>query len=166
MTTVAFDGRFFVADGRSTTGGLITGTRAKKIYLIDAIIGGEETQVIFAGAGRYERITSVKRWLESGGDPFDMSEEAAVPKVNENEFEGLLLTREGALYCLEDGLIPMECEYPTNLGSGGPLAQAAMIAGKNAIEAVQVACEIDTGSGGELTVFDTEAWAFLVPSED
>jgi ATP-dependent protease HslVU (ClpYQ) peptidase subunit len=165
MTTLAFDGRYIAADGRCTSGSMIVGKNAKKLILIHGIVRGEETEMVLAGAGSFEGITIIKNWLESGGDFFSQDPEATIPDVKECGVEGFVVTKAGELFGWEPGLVPLDQEVPAMGGSGGPFAMAAMVAGKNAVGAVHVAMELDIGSGGQVTCFDTHAWAFIDPND-
>lgn len=165
MTTLAFDGRYIAADGRCTAGSMIVGKKAKKLHLIKGIVRGEETEMVLAGAGSFEGITIVKNWLESGGDFFSQDPESTIPEVKEESIEGFVVTKSGELFAWEHGLVAMDQEVPTMGGSGGVFAMAAMHSGKNAVGAVHVAMDLDIGSGGEVTCFDTLAWKFIDPND-
>lgn len=160
MTTIAFDGRYMVSDGRSTSGNMITGQSVQKVFHIDGIAKGKEARMILAGAGTFEKIYVIKGWLESGADPFSTAPEHTVPLLESMDFEGMLFIQDLGLFDLETGLIPMPAEGFGFGGSGGCFAYTAMKMGKSAEEAVKVAMEIDIGSGGNLTIFDTVEWRF------
>lgn len=157
MTTIAYDGRYVVADGRSTVGNLVTGKKARKIWVIDLTINGLTEKAIFAGAGSYQSINMVRSHLER--EDFLMAE--VVPELEPGSFSGMVVLQDGRCYVLEDRLVPMEQEYPTALGSGTDYAMAAMALGKSAVEAVRVACDLDVYSGGELMVVDIDSLRFI-----
>lgn len=156
MTTIAYDGRYVVADGRSTIGNLVTGKKARKIWVIDLMVNGLQEKAIFAGAGSYQSINMVRSHLER--EDFLMAE--VVPELEPGSFSGMVVLQDGRCYILEDRLVPMEQEYPAALGSGTDYAMAAMALGKTAIEAVKVACDLDVYSGGELMVVDIDSLSF------
>lgn len=157
MTTVAYDGRFLAADGRSTIGNLISGKAVKKIFPLTIIANGAEVQGVLAGAGSFQTLTIVKNHLERN----DLFESELIPEIDPGSFQGLLVLETGEVYDLEDKLVPLPAEIPVAVGSGTDYAMAAMVVGKSAVAAVEVACELDVYSGGKISVFDTETWAFV-----
>lgn len=150
MTTIAYDGRYVVADGRSTVGNLVTGKKARKIWIVDLTINGLTEKAVFAGAGSYQSINMVRSHLERE----DFLEAEAVPELEPGSFSGIVVLQDGRCFVLEDRLVPMEQEWPVAIGSGTDYAMAAMTMGKTAIEAVDLACELDVYSGGELMMVD------------
>lgn len=164
MTTLAFDGRYAATDGRSTCGMTITGKQVKKLFLIDGVLEGEQTQFLYMGAGSYAMLMLVKKWLEEGGDVFSKDPEQAFPQLEPESFEGIIITREGEAFELETSMVSMPVEIPVGGGSGFPFALTAMHMGQNAVQAVYTATELDCGSGGKITAFDVEAWEFIDPS--
>lgn len=157
MTTIAYDGHYVVADGRSTVGNLVTGKRARKVWIIDMMINGLQEKAIFAGAGSYQSINMVRSHLERE----DFLQAEVVPELEPGSFSGMVVLGDGRCYILEDRLVPMEQEYPTAIGSGTDYAMAAMSLGKTAIEAVELACELDVYTGGELMVADINKMVVL-----
>jgi hypothetical protein len=96
---------------------------------------------LFGAAGYLSEAMAVVEWLNQGGDK---------PKVTADKFHAILI-REGALFMLEDNLIPVKHENPFfAVGSGRDFAVAAMFLGKSAAEAVRVAHEFDTDTGPEV----------------
>ena len=161
MTTIAFDGRYISTDGRATAGNMIIGKVAKKLFEFEGTVGGVKRRVVFAGAGLYESINLVQGWLEGGGDVMSIDKDDEFPSIEKETFQGILISDDGQHIALEDGLIGMLSESPMIAGSGGPFAVAAMMCGKRADEAVKIACEIDTGSGGKIVCFDTQEWKWV-----
>lgn len=157
MTTVAYDGRFLAADGRSTVGNMISGKAVKKIFPMTIIANGAEVQGVLAGAGSFQTVNIVKSHLERN----DLFESELIPEIEPGSFQGLLILETGEVYDLEDKLIPLPAEIPVAIGSGTDYAMTAMVVGKSAVAAVEVACELDVYSGGKISVFDTETWAFV-----
>ena len=165
MTTIVFDGRYIAADGRCTNGSMIVGKRAKKLHLVRGLVRGQEEEMVLAGAGNFEGLTLVLNWLEQGGDFFSKDPESTIPAVKDGEIEGFVVTKSGECFAFESGLVGLEQEVPAMGGSGGVFAMAAMLAGKNAVGAVHVAMQLDIGSGGEVSCFDTQKWAFIDPND-
>lgn len=164
MTTIAFDGRYLAADGRACLATTITGKRVQKIWEFEAVLRGEKTRVVYAGAGRFETIMLIKEWLSTGHDPFDaFNPEAIVPEVDSGDFEAFFITKDGRMFQVEGSLLPFEVESPMTLGSGGLPALGAMSAGKNSVESIYLAMEVDAGTGGQVRAFDTLNWEWIEP---
>lgn len=157
MTTIAFDGRFLASDGRATAGGMITGKQVQKIFPLNLIANGTNVRGVFAGAGCFETLMLVKNHLEAN----DLFESELVPEIEPESFGGLVVLETGEVYCLEQKLVPMPHEVPCSIGSGSPFAMAAMVSGKAAPAAVDVAKDLDCYSGGKTQVFDLYTWSFL-----
>lgn len=135
MTTIATDGRMMVADGLSTSSGIVISECAVKMHQL-------EDGRVFGGCGYYHEVMSVVRWLEAG-EPDER------PTVDQ-DFMGLLLSDDGA-ELIEHGMARQRCVMPVAIGSGRDIAIGAMMAGKGPIEAVKLACERDVYSGGQIT---------------
>lgn len=164
MTTVAFDGRFLVSDGRSIMGSMISGSKTKKIFLIEnAVFEGVKQQLVYTGAGVFEKVLLVKKWLEEGNDMTGSLEDQILPAVAGDEFEGLFITQDGRIFTIESGLIPLELADGRliAIGSGTTFAYTALLCGKTAVQAIEMACDLDMGTGGELRCFDTVHWKFI-----
>lgn len=165
MTTLAFDGRYAAVDGRSTCSNIITAKSIKKLFLIKGVINGEETEFLYMGAGSYAMVNMVKNWLEQGNDPFSQDPEQTVPEIEADSWEGMIITKDQEAFDFETSMIPMMAEAPCGGGSGFTFALTAMHLGQNAVQAVYTAMELDCGSGGKVTAFDTETWQFIQPGD-
>lgn len=157
MTTVAYDGRFLAADGRSTAGGMVTGKNVQKLFMLDLTANGTVVRGVFGGAGCFEVLLLVKQYLENN----DLFEAELVPEIEPETFQGLIVLETGEVYGLEHKLVPMPQETPCSIGSGSPFALAAMASGKSASAAIEVAKQLDCYSGGNTRVFDTVGWNFV-----
>lgn len=157
MTTIAFDGRFLASDGRATAGGMITNKNTQKIFPIKMSANGLEVNGLLAGAGSFEAICLIKKHLET----YDLFDAELIPELGPEYADALVILETGEVYTLERKLVPMTQEVPCSIGSGSPYAMAAMIAGKSAPAAVEVAKELDCYSGGLVRVFDVLAWDFV-----
>lgn len=169
MTTIAFDGRYLAADGRMTRSEIICSSNVKKSRLITAIIRGEEQEVLVFGAGSWNGIYAVMEWMKQN-DVFDIDPELMRPAFPDDgdgpsRQDVSFITRDGELYSLDAQSRPAPYEAPYADGSGFPFAQMALTLGQNAVEAVRSAIKMDTNSGGEITCFDTEAWAWVDPND-
>lgn len=137
MTTIVADARagVMVSDSKCTGNG--SWVPLTKVFRVNGDLFG------FAG-GVNEREKWLK-WHRNG-------RKGVRPKLE--SFEGLLLKPDGTLYELcPDGLEMLIERGFHAVGSGGPAALGAMLAGKDAKAAVEIACLIDTHSGGEIRVF-------------
>lgn len=135
MTTIFADAKtgVMVCDSKMTIGcEWITTT--KVVRLGDELIG-------FAGYA-----TESERWLAwyRGG------QHGPTPKVANSN--ALILSPSG-LRVLDStgGYIQIERGF-MGVGSGGPCATAAFMAGANPLQSVQIACNIDANSGGAIYV--------------
>lgn len=164
MTTIAFDGRYLAADGRMTRGGVICSAEVKKTRVIQAIIRGEEAEVIVSGAGSWNNIYAVIEWMKEN-DVFDTSADLQRPVFPDYgdqpgyaDHDVFFITQDGELYCLDAFCRPSPYPAPFAEGSGFPFAMTGLSLGQSAVEAIRTAMKLDTGTGGQITVFDTEEW--------
>lgn len=129
MTTITFDGKTLAADTLVTSGSLAFGHMTK----IHKLKGGGHVAMCGALAVAPEVIA----WLE-GGDKPTLSEE--------EEFGGLFVDKRGNAFEISGNLRLHPACVPWAGGSGEHIAMAAMLCGKDAFEAVEVACKLDTKS--------------------
>jgi len=145
MTTIAWDGKTLAADKRATHGGLIF--TVTKIFRIRGYLVG--------ASGDFDRIMETIAWFSDGADP------AKVPphSRSNDEYVGMLVIGPGGLIeKYERGPLPYRIESKLHaIGSGRDFAMAAMYLGKTAIEAVEVATALDTGTGNGVDTLMLEA---------
>ena len=99
-------------------------------------------------AGNVKEGHAWLKWYASG-------KRGARPKLE--SFVALILRADGVYEACSDGLeMRVERGYH-GVGSGGPCAIAAYKAGVDPKRAVEIACEIDNGSGGEVIVHELKA---------
>lgn len=147
MTTIAYDGRYIAADGRSTIGSLIVSDIVDKFYVrgnrIFALCGSSEFIPVFVDEFvAYKEVSHTH--ANEGGFLF---EEGKVFSVFIDEDTKLFRKN------ITDGEIWAE-------GSGRDFALAAMDLGKSAIDAVRYAATRNTGTGGAIRCFDTKTGKF------
>ncbi len=138
MTTIVADARvgLMVSDSKCTGNG--SWVPMTKIFRVNGDLFG------FAG-GVNEREKWLK-WHRAGRKG---------PRPKLESFEGLLLKQDGTLYELcSDGLEMLIERGFHAVGSGGPAALGAMLSGKHAKEAVEIACLIDPHTAGDVCVFN------------
>ncbi len=163
MTTVAFDGRYMVSEGRSTTGdGFICGREEQKVFPLTINLGGKEVEAVVGISGNAITIQSFIRFLESGGDMLDRESGFSLfgdhPDPEHASIGVIMVTRDGEVSSINESLVPFPTEFPLSAGSGTPFATTAMSCGMNAVQAVYKAMEFDAYSGGKVRAFDTETW--------
>lgn len=122
-------------DGLTVSGSIIFGRNAQKVHqLPDGRIVG------IAGCANY--VEPFLEWLSGNGDPPDIGD----------DFEALVLNTDGTVISFDHKCRPLIEELPTASGSGREIALGAMVFGASPEEAVKVACERDTNTGGRITV--------------
>jgi hypothetical protein len=81
------------------------------------------------------------RWINS---------EAGDADIREDGFEALVLNLDGTIDWFGKDLEPLRYFAPMTIGSGGAMALGAMLAGKSPKQAVEIACQRDIKSGGDI----------------
>lgn len=141
MTTIAADARkgCMACDSMTSTGD--SWWPSTKVYRVpDALIGG---------AGEAAAVRQFVSWYADG-------QRSPRPKIADT-FCALVLTKEGLFYWASN-LVPEPIERGFHaIGSGGNAALGALLAGAAVQKAVQIACEVDTSSGGEVFVHRLKA---------
>lgn len=139
MTTIAFDGQVVACDSRQTMGDVIFSDTAIKGKRLDdgTIIATCGDATCFAPAVAYVEGGCTDKALISG------------------DFDGsfLVVRPDGTAALHYKNGMSCDVKPPCAIGSGGPLAMAAMKAGNNAAQAVHVACQLDVYSGGTIHAF-------------
>lgn len=77
------------------------------------------------------------------------------PKLE--SFVALSLRKEGLYELCNDGLELLVERGFLGVGSGGPCATAAFMAGASPVRAVEIACLVDLGSGGDVVLHKLKA---------
>lgn len=130
MTTIAYRRGVLAADSQITSGDLRAG-RARKI--------GRHLDVLAAWAGKVHDGQPFLRWVEGGmeGEPPEM----------EHATGALFFPKEEVVLFHSGG---SESRYVDTfgMGTGGEIAQGAMLAGATPFEAVKAAIKLDIYSGG------------------
>lgn len=136
MTTVFADSRagLMVCDSKCTSDSVwYPMTKVQRI-------GGELVGI----AGNVKEAQAWLKWYERGS-------RGARPKAE--SFSALVLRKDGKLYEVTSDGLDMEVERGYHgIGSGGGYAVAAYMAGADARRAVEIACLVDTNSGGDIVV--------------
>lgn len=138
MTTIAADARAGVMVSESKCSDGNVWVPMTKVFRIGGGLFG------FAGT-----VVDRERWLKWHRN----GRKGARPKMD--DFIALHLREDGQLYEISsDGLEMLIERGFTAIGSGAKAAIAAMILGHDAKAAVEVACLVDAGSGGDIRVFE------------
>lgn len=130
MTTIAFDGKTLATDSLITSGTLAFG-KSKKLYKLK---DGRHVAL----CGTVSLVPEILAWLNGEGDIPEPIEEEAVG--------GLLVDKEGNAFEISRSMRLFPACVPWAGGSGENIAMTAMYLGKTAVEAVAVACKLDTKS--------------------
>lgn len=146
MTIVVWDGRTLAADKRATYSGL-----ARTVTKIRRTHKGE----LLAFSGDFDMGMALVQWYEGDG--------CAERYPNNKNNDGVVKTQlmvirlDGTVCYYEREPIPMVfTDKQTAMGSGRDYAIAAMHLGCNAIQAVQVACDLDIYCGNGIDTLDLE----------
>lgn len=144
MTTIAFDGRTLAVDRASWKANYVWNETTKlflvkphsdvwRRFSIKKIPDGAQDDIqtiAWAAAGEAEDVPIIITWMRESGDPPSLGKEA----------RGLILdTYFGGIYSLTSRLTlePFE-RMPVADGGGFEIALGAMLAGKTAIEAIEI----------------------------
>jgi ATP-dependent protease HslVU (ClpYQ) peptidase subunit len=133
VTTIAYKAGTLAADSRVTTGDTIISDKHLKVHRL-------RDGRLVAWAGSVEDSERLLSALRAGTD---------LPQLG--DIEALIVSPDGSVHLYEGNLLVKQKLQPHYaLGSGGSLALAAMDAKATAPEAVRIAINRDTGSGGRV----------------
>lgn len=143
MTVIAWDGRLLAADKRAVDGGGI----ARTVTKIERY-----RKHLLAITGSWDVGCEIREWWKTGADP------AKFPaKARENEASLIVIAHDGGIYTYASGPYPLHIEQQRcAFGSGRDFAEAAMYCGKNAAQAVEIACLFQSDCGNGLSVLELE----------
>lgn len=131
MTTIAYDGKTLAVDSLVTSGTLAFGTCQKLFKLKNGSYA--------AIAGSVSLIPEILSWLQGGPRPVLEEDDA---------LNGIVVDTKGHALEFGNELRLFPACVPWGGGSGGYTAMVAMRCGKSAVEAVEVACEMDVTTRG------------------
>jgi len=136
MTTVAFDGDTLATDSRCV--GDYIDDNVKKLFLVG--------ETFYAVAGSLTEVLAFINWRES----VHIDSEKTNEKPNIQSDISVIEVVGGDVFFWEKNCVHVPCSVPIAIGSGASFAMAAMLCGKTAIEAVEIAKKLDENSGGEV----------------
>ncbi len=154
MTTIAWDGKTLAADSQATANDLVCSLHEQKIYT-----PGDGVTWTVAGTP----VVAIGCAGDCGAE-FELQDKLAEGLTYATEFSAafcfyaIAVIGHGRAYLIgkaEDATratMSPQVE-PHALGSGSAVARAAMKCGKNAVEAVGVAIELDVYSGGGVQAY-------------
>jgi hypothetical protein len=139
VTTIAYKDGVLAGDTLADRGGLA--------HLVDSKVFALADGRLFGGCGSFGQVLAVKTWLDGGEKP-------AV-----DDFSGIVVELDGSARILESSLQFVPVPFPWfAIGSGRDFAIAAMHLGRTALQAVELAAEYDTYTGGQILMVDLP-WA-------
>lgn len=145
MTTIAWDGRYLAADALSQSGSYRNPEPIQKLRLIDGVAYG-----ITGYAAWFDAWIE---WHRSGSDP------ATRPLTTESPGQtgNFIVVKGGVcMVCRHEMPYFLQAPQPDAWGSGYAYAIGAMLSGKDAREAVEIAAVADINTGGKVTWIDTK----------
>lgn len=140
MTVIAWDGKHLAADKRGCSGTAIrTVTKIKKV---DGVLVGL--------SGDYQWFGAMINWIDRGRKP----EEYPLHQRDKDDWcPVLVIERDGTPSFYERSPFPIRIEDQfVAIGSGRDFAMAALHLGHTAVEAVDVACKLDSACGNGVDV--------------
>ena len=147
MTTIAYDANIGVvaADSRET-GWHGEKYNCKKLYRVS-------NHVIATAGGSYASMIFVN-WFDSWEDGLpDWDDHPDLINLDcDEDFECLLIKPDKTCYCVNRLFVPLDQagnKFIT-LGSGGGVAQGALRSGKTPKEAIAIAAQVDSFTGGKI----------------
>lgn len=133
MTTIAYDGKLLAADTQVTCQNSFVAGFVNKIHKLS-----DGSYVAFAG--NMNALPSILDYFETGKEP----------ELKNVEFECLHISANGIAHDYYNDLQRGPAVIPWVGGSGAQIALSAMHCGKNAYEAVELACKLDIRTGGDI----------------
>lgn len=131
MTTIVFSGDTVASDSRVS--GDYKRDNVRKLYTVGSLVFG------ISG-----RVSSAMAFIEWAQDRTKTK-----PKL-EDDFEVIEIHPSGKVYSYDHNFTKCPESAPCAIGSGAPFAMAALLCGKDAVEAVRIAIRLDTYSGGKV----------------
>jgi ATP-dependent protease HslVU (ClpYQ) peptidase subunit len=143
MTTIAFDGLILAADSLCCWGNMKESRDAEKLRFVDGHY--------YAVTGADGMLDALIAWHKAGAKP------EQYPRVGETGAQLVVInkTLRACIYYEQDQ--PYGCAVPRRwaIGTGRDFAMGALHAGANAVDAVRIAANLDTRSGGPVQWFNT-----------
>lgn len=152
MTTVAVKDGIVAFDGRITASSEVYPGLAQKAWI------SKKHQTIFAACGAVTLWHDAIRFIERGKKlPWQVPawNNKGFPDLGDNTWV-MAVSRDGHIHIIESSTWYPCVTQSTAIGSGSMAANAAMMCGKSAVEAVEIAIQLDTGSGPPVNILRLE----------
>lgn len=145
MTVIAWDGVTLAADKRACLGSFMRSTT--KIHRVNGCLVGTSGEACFG-----EQMIA---WFRAG----EKAEDFPASQRDKDDYANLLVIRpSGQIQRYERTPYPICFDDAHHaIGSGRDFAMAAMLCGKNAAEAVAIACELACDCGGGVDTLRLES---------
>lgn len=138
MTTIAYRDGVLASDTLITSGANVSGHYQK---------GRVRGRLLYASAGSCGLGDRFEAWIRDG-----CAGEHPKLKEGESSAQCVVFLPDGLMaWFHEDGMTPVRAPFHA-IGSGSAYAIGAMAAGASAPDAVRIAMQHDTGTGGSVTV--------------
>jgi 20S proteasome alpha/beta subunit len=148
VTTIIYDGKYLVADGRTNAGGMIITDNAKKIIDLDSKF---RFSSYFRDLTEEDSLVCIAVCGDCDADALYLDYLYKNDKFEEMEATALLFTK-GHIYRSDGHKFYEVNDEPVAIGSGSRYALTALRMGKSAKKAIEIACQMDCYSGGQITV--------------
>jgi ATP-dependent protease HslVU (ClpYQ) peptidase subunit len=147
MTTIVYRDGVMAGDGRSTAAGWIKTENTKKVIRLS-------TGALLGFAGTLAMLRPIAAALEKGHEPPALAESGSA----------MLVTPDGKVTIYEDsGYFDVSDRPFFALGTGMSAAYGALHMGATAEQAVEIACRLDSESGGVIQVERLRGFAEIAP---
>jgi ATP-dependent protease HslVU (ClpYQ) peptidase subunit len=144
-TTICWDGQSIACDSQSTGG------HTKYHSTVPKIQYSKTRHATIAAAGDVAATAPIKKFFMTTDKP--LSEYKIPASVKPDSFQLLIIYDDGVAETYPGNLTdPTPISAPFAFGSGEDFAMAAMLCGKSAEEAIEVAKQLDLYSGGRVVV--------------
>ena len=134
MTTIAFDGKTLAVDRAAWKGNGIW-SDANKLFIIDMCEEAKDrflltgsNKIAWAACGCFSEFPLILKWIASGGD---------IPEF-ENGSNGILVHESDAYGLNSNMTLVPHGEYPISEGCGHEMVLGAMLAGADAVRAIEI----------------------------
>ena len=134
MTTIATDGKAMAADGLVTGNGLRHMDDCRKIFTL------EDGRIVGMAGSCFLHQDAID-FLNGKRDEIDLGD----------DFEAIILHPNGKCECMDGEGRCYKQSVPAVTGSGGAVALGAMAHGASPKQAVKIAAQFDTATGGVVT---------------
>ncbi len=144
MTTIAYSKGSIACDSRMCNSSMIMTDSIKKVHVLT-----DGTHVAFAGS--VGDIETFRRAMVDEG-PFSIDD-----KYDFENVDAIAVTPDGKLFYFCDeftNFVELKGREHFAIGSGGDFALGALLAGADLQKALEIAISQDSGSGGEIHIYD------------